>query len=131
MQDCLELLSCSLLSRNMTNLQSISFGALEQGIQVGQSYGGSITAEFHLPPGEVTGASCERISPANIGLERPETPPAPFSTIPFSHDPDFVNREDILDQIEKRCSEEAARVALVGLGGVGYEILSPDVSGKG
>ncbi len=50
---------------------------------------------------------------------RPETPPVPFAAIPFSRDPDFVSRGDILKQIEKRCSEPAGRVALVGLGGVG------------
>ena len=55
--------------------------------------------------------------------ERQETPPAPFASIPFSRDPDFVNRGDILNQIDQRCSEPAARVALVGLGGVGKSQL--------
>ncbi|KAL2132844.1 hypothetical protein VTI74DRAFT_3243 [Chaetomium olivicolor] len=59
-----------------------------------------------------------------ISSERRETPPAPFATIPFSPDPDFVNREDILRQIDERCSEPAARVALVGLGGVGKSQLA-------
>src|SRR4051812_31837462 len=63
--------------------------------------------------------------PANVPIsERRETPPAPFATIPFSRDPDFVNRGDILDQIDQRCSEPAARVALVGLGGVGKSQLA-------
>jgi hypothetical protein len=56
--------------------------------------------------------------------ERRETPLIPFATIPFSRDPDFVNRGDILDQIDHRCSEPAARVALVGLGGVGKSQLA-------
>ncbi|KAK4660766.1 hypothetical protein QC762_0022340 [Podospora pseudocomata] len=56
--------------------------------------------------------------------ERPETPPKPFTTIPFSRDRDFVNRGDILEQIDRRCSEPAARVALVGLGGVGKSQLA-------
>ncbi|KAK4139093.1 P-loop containing nucleoside triphosphate hydrolase protein, partial [Dichotomopilus funicola] len=56
--------------------------------------------------------------------ERPETPPQPFATIPFSRDVDFVDRGDILDQIDKRCSEPAGRVALVGLGGVGKSQLA-------
>ncbi|KAK4159493.1 kinesin light chain [Cladorrhinum sp. PSN259] len=89
----------------MTQMPSASFGPGNQGLQVGQSYA-PINAEFHLPP------------------ERPETPPQPFATIPFSRDPDFVNRGDILDQIDKRCSEPAARVALVGLGGVGKSQLA-------
>ncbi|KAK3898738.1 P-loop containing nucleoside triphosphate hydrolase protein [Staphylotrichum tortipilum] len=63
--------------------------------------------------------------PANVQIsESRETPPAPFATIPFSRDPDFVNRGDILDQIGQRCSEPAARVALVGLGGVGKSQLA-------
>ncbi|KAK4660693.1 hypothetical protein QC762_0021600 [Podospora pseudocomata] len=56
--------------------------------------------------------------------ERPETPPKPFTTIPFSRDRDFVNRGDILEQIDRRCSEPPARVALVGLGGVGKSQLA-------
>ncbi|KAK3947691.1 hypothetical protein QBC32DRAFT_318570 [Pseudoneurospora amorphoporcata] len=46
------------------------------------------------------------------------------ATIPFSRNPDFVNRENILDQIDQRCSEPAGRVALVGLGGVGKSQLA-------
>ncbi|KAK4183100.1 kinesin light chain, partial [Podospora australis] len=88
----------------MSQMHSASFGSQNQGFQVGQSYG-SINTEFHLPP------------------ERPETPPKPFATIPFSRDLDFVDRGDILDQVDRRCSEPAARVALVGLGGVGKSQL--------
>ncbi|KAK4451207.1 kinesin light chain [Podospora aff. communis PSN243] len=88
-----------------SSMQSASFGPQNQGFQVGQNYG-SITTEFHLPP------------------ERPETPPKPFATIPFSRDPDFVDRGDILEQIDRRCSEPAARIALVGLGGVGKSQLA-------
>ncbi|KAK4205840.1 P-loop containing nucleoside triphosphate hydrolase protein, partial [Rhypophila decipiens] len=86
-------------------MQSISFGPGNWGQQVGQN-NGTINAEFHLPP------------------ERAETPPAPFATIPFSRDPDFVNRGEILDQIYGRCSEPASRVSLVGLGGVGKSQLA-------
>ncbi|KAK0652399.1 P-loop containing nucleoside triphosphate hydrolase protein [Cercophora newfieldiana] len=86
-------------------MQSTSFGPGNQGQQVGHNYG-TINAEFHLPP------------------ERPETPPKPFATIPFSRDPDFVDRGDILEQIDKRCAEPAGRVALVGLGGVGKSQLA-------
>ncbi|EAQ88760.1 hypothetical protein CHGG_05379 [Chaetomium globosum CBS 148.51] len=89
----------------MSQILSASFGPKNQGFQVGQNYG-SINTEFHLSP------------------ERPETPPQPFATIPFSRDPDFVDRGDILDQIDKRCSEPAGRVALVGLGGVGKSQLA-------
>ncbi|KAK4205988.1 hypothetical protein QBC37DRAFT_157711 [Rhypophila decipiens] len=86
-------------------MQSTSFGPGNREQQVGLNYG-TINTEFHLPP------------------ERAETPPAPFATIPFSRDPDFVDRGNIVDQIDKRCSEPAARVALVDLGGVGKSQLA-------
>ena len=52
-------------------------------------------------------------------LDRPSVPPTPVSTVPFRRDGDFVYR-DILSEIHRRCSQPASRVALVGLGGVGY-----------
>jgi hypothetical protein len=42
----------------------------------------------------------------------------PSSTVPFRRDREFVYRA-ILSDIQTKCSEPAARVALVGLGGVG------------
>jgi hypothetical protein len=45
----------------------------------------------------------------------------PSSTVPFRRDLDFVDCE-ILSEVDKRCSQPASRVALVGLGGVGYVI---------
>ncbi|KAK0617248.1 hypothetical protein B0T14DRAFT_262902 [Immersiella caudata] len=92
-------------ARMSSSMQPVSFGSQNQGVEVGLNYG-SITTEVHLPP------------------ERPETPPQPFATIPFSRDPDFVDRGDILEQIDRRCSEPAARIALVGLGGVGKSQLA-------
>jgi hypothetical protein len=44
----------------------------------------------------------------------------PSSTVPFRRDRDFVDR-DILSEIRQKCSLPASRVALVGLGGVGYD----------
>ena len=61
-----------------------------------------------------------RLGHADASAERAETRPAPFTIIPFSRDSDFVDRGDILEQIRRRCSEPAGRVALVGLGGIGY-----------
>ena len=102
---------------------SASFGSGNQGFQVAHNHG-SINAEFHLP-GMQGYCGSVRACPANVQVsERPETPPPPFATIPFSRDPDFVNRGDILGQIDQRCSEPAARVALVGLGGVGKSQLA-------
>ncbi|KAL8364519.1 hypothetical protein RB595_003682 [Gaeumannomyces hyphopodioides] len=84
---------------------SASFGSGDRSNSVGQIFG-TMNTEIHLPP------------------ERPETPPQPFATIPFSRDPDFVNRGDILDQLRQRCFEPAGRVALVGLGGIGKSQLA-------
>ena len=57
---------------------------------------------------------------ANIGLflSAQEPKPRPCSTVPFRRDNDFVYR-DTLAEIHARCAQPAARVALVGLGGVG------------
>ncbi|KAJ4367082.1 hypothetical protein N0V83_007612 [Neocucurbitaria cava] len=55
---------------------------------------------------------------------RPETPPSPSIYIPFRRDHDFVDRGTLLDQVHQKCSLLAARVALVGLGGVGKSQLA-------
>ena len=52
-------------------------------------------------------------------VRRPETPPTPLSTVPFRRDPDHVHRGLLIDEIHGKLSVPAARVALVGLGGVG------------
>jgi hypothetical protein len=48
-----------------------------------------------------------------------EIPPDPLSTIPFPRDPDYVRRGPLIDQLHAKLSVPGARVALVGLGGVG------------
>ncbi|KFA52616.1 hypothetical protein S40293_10166 [Stachybotrys chartarum IBT 40293] len=67
--------------------------------------------------------------------ERVETPPCPSVVIPFSRDPDFVDRDTIvdqgtavnqrtiIDQIIQKCRRPGSRTALVGLGGVGKSQL--------
>ena len=59
-----------------------------------------------------------------MSMEHIEIPPKPSVFIPFLRDPDFVDRGNILDEINLRCSEPAGRVALVGLGGVGKSQLA-------
>ena len=54
-----------------------------------------------------------------------QRPPESFSTIPYPRDPDFVNRANILAWVNEKCAGPAARVALVGPGGVGYVYWSP------
>ncbi|KAM0714759.1 hypothetical protein Q7P37_009776 [Cladosporium fusiforme] len=56
--------------------------------------------------------------------ERPETPPSPLSTVPFLRDPDYVHREWLVTEIRHKLSVPGARVALVGLGGVGKSQLA-------
>ncbi|KAF2720632.1 hypothetical protein K431DRAFT_226002, partial [Polychaeton citri CBS 116435] len=50
--------------------------------------------------------------------------PTPSSNIPFRHDPDFIERGNLLQQIQDRLSPHTARVALAGLGGVGKSMLA-------
>ncbi|CAG1973095.1 unnamed protein product [Fusarium graminearum] len=84
---------------------SIAFGDGNHGLQVGQS-----NAPIHTT--------------FNLKLEPAEPTPPPFASIPFRRDPMFVNRGDVLEQIDRRCSEPASRVAIVGLGGVGKSQLA-------
>jgi hypothetical protein len=50
--------------------------------------------------------------------ERPQTT-RPSLAIPFRRDPDFVDRDTLLDELKEQCSAPASRLALVGVGGVG------------
>ncbi|KAI6747690.1 hypothetical protein HG531_008232 [Fusarium graminearum] len=86
-------------------VSSMTFGDGNRGVQVGHS-NAPIQATFNLPP------------------EPLESTPPPFPSIPYLHDPTFVDRGDILDQIGRQCSEPASRVAIVGLGGVGKSQLA-------
>jgi hypothetical protein len=45
--------------------------------------------------------------------------PAPLFEVPFSRDPDYIHRGVLVDELYKKLSVPAARVALVGLGGIG------------
>ncbi|CAG8215912.1 unnamed protein product [Penicillium olsonii] len=64
----------------------------------------------------------------SICHRRPETPPSPLSTVPFTRDPDFVRRETLLDQIYSKNSVAGSRIALIGLGGVGKSQLAIEYS---
>ncbi|CZR66589.1 related to kinesin light chain [Phialocephala subalpina] len=59
--------------------------------------------------------------------EHPQSRPTPCSTVPFRQDPDFVAR-DVLTQAREKLSVPAARVAFVGLGGVGKSQLAIECS---
>ncbi|OQD74234.1 hypothetical protein PENANT_c182G01300 [Penicillium antarcticum] len=81
-------------------MTSISFGDENSGFQVGISHG-----PIHLPA-------------------HPEPRPEPLSTVPFPHDPDFVSRDGLLDQIHEKSSIPGSMIVLVGLGGVGKSRLA-------
>jgi len=51
--------------------------------------------------------------------ERLGTPPSPSSTVPFLRDPDYVDRQALINQVHAKCSIPGSRTAFVGLGGVG------------
>jgi hypothetical protein len=42
-----------------------------------------------------------------------------YNTVPFDQDPKFIGREDIIKEIDQRF-EANRRVAISGIGGVGY-----------
>ncbi|KAJ5320611.1 hypothetical protein PENANT_c033G05358 [Penicillium antarcticum] len=82
-------------------MTSISFGYQNSGFQVGISHG-----------------------PIYLPADQPEPRPEPLSTVPFPHDPDFVSRDELLDQIHEKSSIPGARIVLFGLGGVGKSRLA-------
>ncbi|KAK8115635.1 hypothetical protein PG984_012137, partial [Apiospora sp. TS-2023a] len=61
--------------------------------------------------------ACRRLRKELEGYRRQQS--EPFSTVPFSRDPNFVDRPEILAWIRKTCNGSATRAALVGIGGVG------------
>ncbi|KAJ5166376.1 uncharacterized protein N7482_005157 [Penicillium canariense] len=85
-------------------MASVSFGEANSGNQVGINNG---TINLPVP-----------------SLEPSEPRPEPLSTVPFSHDPDFVSRGALLDQIHEKASIPGSRIALIGLGGVGKTRLA-------
>lgn len=96
------------------------FGDNNYGFQAG-TITGSVTTEFHShAPGKST--SRHRTSfEFNDEAGPPETPPSSLSIVlPFERDLDYIQRGSLLDVITVKLSPPAARVALVGLGGVGY-----------
>jgi len=96
-------------------MADITFSGNNDGFQIGVNHG-----PINVPPGKLgTGYGQGRLTNHRLFLERPETPPSPLSTIPFTRDPDFVRRDTLLDQIHEKNSVPGSRIALIGLGGVG------------
>lgn len=107
-------------SQNINNI----FGHGNNGFQAG-TITGNVTTEFHShAPGKAIRllvVDTYRELTTDAMPELPEIPPNPLSTIlPFDRDPDYVQRASLFEEISVKLSGPAARVALVGLGGVGY-----------
>jgi hypothetical protein len=100
----------------------VNFGDGNLGYQVGVNKG-----VINLSAGEfLISLIIWPVRSTNSGFpssERLEPRPEPLSTVPFSHDPDFVSRDALLDQVHEKASIPGSRIALVGLGGVGSEQL--------
>ena len=98
-----------------------AFGDANASLQA-HTINGPVHASYHLSPGKLRGSKDPRARVGandSLGPERPETPPHPSIVIPFARDADFVDRGTLLDEICERCAQADARIALVGLGGVG------------
>ncbi|KAK3635518.1 hypothetical protein LTR56_014685 [Elasticomyces elasticus] len=104
---------------------STSFGS-----QVAQNYG-SINNQIHLAPSRLS-QDAPRFSTLRrctfAHSDRTETATLPSSNVPFRRDPVFVERSDLLQRLHQQLSAPAARVALVGLGGVGKSQLAIECS---
>ncbi|KAI3326475.1 hypothetical protein HD806DRAFT_408973 [Xylariaceae sp. AK1471] len=75
--------------------------------------------DIHMPLiyGEGQEHACRRLRKELEGYRRQQ--PEPFSTVPFTRDPNFVDRPEILAWINEKCDGPATRVALIGIGGIG------------
>ena len=64
--------------------------------------------------------------PDNDRVDSSQKRPKTFTTIPFSKDPEFVGREDILAQLESEFANPKSQnwASLYGLGGIGYGLNS-------
>ncbi|KAF2274070.1 uncharacterized protein EI97DRAFT_135170 [Westerdykella ornata] len=69
-------------------------------------------------------------STANLVKLAAQPPPVPRSTVPYREDIHFVDRKFLTIQLSAKCEEPAARVALVGPGGVGKSQLAIDYAHK-
>jgi hypothetical protein len=93
----------------------ISFGDSSQSVQVGVNHG-----PIHMTTGKTIACHATTGPQLTRGpAARSKTPDEPSSNVPFRRDPDFVARAEVTAQITAALAEPAARLALVGLGGVG------------
>lgn len=74
----------------------------------------------YLSNGSKRSLPCGKCTTYSSSAERAEIPPPPCAIIPFRCDQDYVPCAPLIDQIYEKLSAPAGRVALVGLGRVGY-----------
>ncbi|KAL7935628.1 hypothetical protein V8C35DRAFT_333533 [Trichoderma chlorosporum] len=66
---------------------------------------------------------------AELKIEiRPRTPPATIIVFPFHHNPDFIGHAAILHDLVSKSSLPPARLALVGIGGIGKTQLTIELA---
>lgn len=65
--------------------------------------------------------SCAQLLVDRLNMKTPSLPPTRISSVPFYRDKDFVGREDFLSRLDQGFSG-LNRMALVGIGGVGYAL---------
>jgi hypothetical protein len=74
---------------------------------------------FTYPKVKTPGFSKKKPPISDNVNKAPEERPQPFAMIPFGRNPDFVDPGSLVDRVHELSSEPSARLALVGLGGVG------------
>ncbi|KAH8895810.1 TPR-like protein [Thozetella sp. PMI_491] len=104
-------------------MSQMRVGHAQQSVVTGMNYGEIVTNNFHAP-GKGYNESVLSASQRLTSIELPENTPEPTSFIPYSTNPDFISRGDLLDQILKRSSGPPGRLALAGLGGIGKSQLA-------
>ena len=98
-------------------------------MNVANNFSAPVSSDFSMPawnlqPG--AGASFHVYNngpPPGASGYAPSRPVKPFSTVPFKRDPNLVKRPAISQWLRDQTTELGSRAALVGLGGVGYDII--------
>ena len=117
-----QLVGAAQVPPNLVSNSNLGAGAQKNSQQTGGSHNTLFTADTINYQGEHALGRIRWLSAALTAAvqERTRTPPPPSSTVPFHRDPHFVDRPQ-LEELEEKLSVWNKSVALVGLGGVGYE----------
>jgi len=120
-----QLVAAAQVPPNLVSNNNLGAGAQKNSQQTGGSYNTQFTADTINYHGEHALTCICWLFTILTALvqERTRTPPPPSSTVPFHRDPHFVDRPQ-LEELEEKLSAWNKRVALVGLGGVGYKMCT-------